>query len=151
VHINPDHFLETANGRIVTSERNCLAWVKCYAALERELIRQGAESKVVVLIGPQGAGKTTWARSYSDGNPKAIIFNAILVGRSGRQPIVEAVRARGGQVMAVWLQTPLAVCISRNESRPADEVVSEQAIRNVYAAIEPPSLDEGFCEIVVVT
>jgi hypothetical protein len=151
MHINPDHFLETAHGRVVTSERSRVAWEKCYAALEQELARQGAESKVVVLVGPQGAGKSTWVRAYTARNPTAIVFDAILVKRSERRPILEAVSRRGGQVMAVWLRTSLEACISRNASRPAAEVVSEQAIRNVHAAIEPPSLDEGFCEIVVVT
>jgi hypothetical protein len=112
VHINPDHFLETDHGRVTTPERNRVAWQECYATLERELARQGAQSKVVVLIGPQGAGKSKAA--------------------------------------AIWFTTPLAVCISRNAARPADEICLEQAIRNVHAAVEPPASAEGFAEILTV-
>jgi hypothetical protein len=54
------------------------------------------------------------------------------------------------QVIAVWLKTPLAMCIARNAIRPSDEIVDERAIRNVHAAIEPPELDEGFAKVIEV-
>jgi predicted kinase len=150
VHINPDHFLETDHGRVTTPERNRVAWQECYATLERELARQGAQSKVVVLIGPQGAGKSTWARSLQAQDPAAIIFDAILVKRAERLPILESVKRHGGKAAAIWFTTPLAVCISRNAARPADEICLEQAIRNVHAAVEPPASAEGFAEILTV-
>ena len=52
--------------------------------------------------------------------------------------------------MTVWFRTPLAVCLARNSARPADEIAAEQGIRNVYAAVEPPSPSEGFAEVVEV-
>jgi predicted kinase len=52
--------------------------------------------------------------------------------------------------VAVWFDTALDVCIARNAARPVDERVPEQAIRNVHAALEPPTLEEGFAEILVV-
>jgi Fe-S cluster assembly ATPase SufC len=96
MHINPDHFLKTDQGRVVTSERRRLAWQQCYAVLARELELQGPKSRVVVLIGPQGAGKSTWARKYAAAHPVAIIFDAILVKRSERAPVLEAVRNHAG-------------------------------------------------------
>jgi len=56
----------------------------------------------------------------------------------------------GIPAVAVCLQTPLEVCLTRNASRPADEVVVEQAIRNVFAAWQPPELAEGFSRIIEV-
>ena len=47
-------------------------------------------------------------------------------------------------------QTPLQSCLARNALRPEDEVVSEQAIRNVFAALEPPSAEEGFEDVLIV-
>jgi hypothetical protein len=48
----------------------------------------------------------------------------------------------------VWLKTLLEICIARNAMRPSDELVNERAIRNVYSAIEPPELEEGFVEVI---
>lgn len=70
--------------------------------------------------------------------------------RPERRPIIDAARAHGISVVAVWFTTPLPACISRNALRPADEVVSEQAIRNVHAALEPPHENEGFEQILLV-
>src|ERR1700742_152492 len=107
MHINPDHFLETDQGRVVTSERNKLAWQECYALLAHELNLQGSASRVVVLVGPQGAGKSTWARQHTLDHPNDIIFDAILVKRTERARIVEAVGHHGGKAIAVWFQTSL--------------------------------------------
>jgi predicted kinase len=70
----------------------------------------------------------------------AIFFDAILVKRSERKPIIDAAKTHGVQVIAIWLKTPLEMCIARNAIRPSDELVDERAIRNVHAAIEPPGL-----------
>jgi hypothetical protein len=37
-----------------------------------------------------------------------------------------------------------------NRGRPPDEIVDEQAIRNVFAAMETPGLDEGFAQVIEV-
>lgn len=150
MHINPDHFLETDAGRVTTRERNMDAWEKCFHALQLALDDATSNSKVFVMVGPQGAGKSTWVGKHVAALSNAIIFDAILVKRSERKPILDAAKARDVQVVAVWLKTSLEVCIARNSKRPSDEVVSERAIRNVHAAIEPPGLDEGFAEIIEV-
>jgi predicted kinase len=151
MHINPDHFLVTESGRVVTPERNEVAWEQCYRVLGEELARQGDVSKVFVLIGPQGAGKSFWARSYAAENPSTILFDAILVKRDERAPILRAVKEQSGTAVAVWFDTPLDICIARNAARPVDERMPEQAIRNVYAALEAPSTDEGFDEVIVIS
>lgn len=103
---------------------------------------------VYVLVGPQGAGKSTWTKSVAPTLPDSIFFDAILVRKIERQPILEAARSRSVKVVAVWFKTPLEVCLSRNASRPADEVVPAQAVRNVHAAVEPPSIAEGFTHVI---
>jgi predicted kinase len=150
IHINPDHFLETDAGRVTTPERNKAAWKKCFEALGQALQDAHVHSKVYVMVGPQGAGKSTWVRDHMDEMPDAIVFDAILVKCSERKPIIDAVKIRRLEIFAVWMRTPLETCISRNASRPAGEVVMERAIRNVHAAIERPSLEEGFSEIIEV-
>ena len=59
MHINPDHFLETAAGRVTTPERNAEAWKQCFELLDAALQSSDASTKVYVLIGPQGSGKST--------------------------------------------------------------------------------------------
>ncbi len=151
MHINPDHFLQTANGRVLTPERNQMAWAKAYEALEAALSAATPHTIVYVLVGAQGAGKSTWARSMAAQFPHAIVFDAILVKRAERRPIIEAANARSVPVVAVWFSAPLDVCLARNAARPSDEVVSERALRNVFSALEPPSINEGFAQITEVS
>jgi hypothetical protein len=150
VHINPDHFLQTEHGRVITPERNKAAWEQSYEAFANALHARRPSTKVYVLVGPQGAGKSTWAKSHASRLPDAIFFDAILVKRIERAPVLSIAKAHAVAVVAVWFQTPLELCIARNAARPIDEVVPEQAIRNVYAAVEPPSADEGFEHIIEV-
>lgn len=148
VHINPDHFLQTPQGRVWTKEANAKAWEACYVLLDRALSSADADTRVFVLIGPQGAGKTTWARTHLHHHPDDIVFDAILVQRFEREPIIRRATARGLKLVAVYFQTPLDQCLKRNALRPADEIASERGLRNVFAAVQPPELEEGFSQIV---
>ncbi|WP_231502241.1 AAA family ATPase [Paracidovorax avenae] len=148
MHINPDHFLQTPDGRVFTAERNVLAWRQCREALETALDSSPRGLRVFLLVGAQGAGKTHCARTILARLPNAIVFDAILVRRGERAGILQAALRRGARVIAVVLDTPLDECIARNARRPRDEVVAEQAIRNVHAAIEWPTSEEGFHAVV---
>jgi len=151
MHINPDNYLQTPAGRVTTPERNKLAWDKCYEALEAAARLAGPSTKVYLLVGPQGSGKSTWARSRSAEHSVDIYFDAILVKRSERARVLEIVRPFELGAIAVWFQTPLQSCLARNALRPEDEAVSERAIHNVFAALEPPSTEEGFEYILILT
>jgi len=150
MHINPDHFLETPEGRIWTSERNAVAWKQSFAALDEALRGRSARSVVYIMVGCQASGKSTWARARKREEPHAIIFDAILVKKSERHPILLAAGQYQVPAVAVWFQTPLQVCLERNAARPTDEVVNEQGLKNVFAALEPPQLSEGFAQILEV-
>jgi len=150
MHINPDHFLETPEGRVTTEDRNAWAWKQCFAALPAALAASVPSRKIYVLVGAQGSGKSTWARRAKTQEPAAVIFDAILVKRSERAPILEEALSQGVPAVAVWFQTPLSVCLERNAARPPDEIADEGGLRNVFAALEPPSEAEGFASVVVV-
>ena len=119
-------------------------------AFHRALAEAGPDTEVYVLVGAQGSGKSTWAAQAAREQPQAIIFDAILVTHRERCPILAAAQALGLKTTAVWFKTPLAICLARNASRPPDEIVPEVGIRNVFAAFEPPSLQEGFAEVLEV-
>lgn len=150
MHINPDHFLETPTGRVWTRDGNAEAWRRSYAALHDALHERAVLGVVYVMVGCQGSGKSTWAQAKSSEDPNAIIFDAILVRKAERRPILDAAAQRRVPAVAVWFQTPLQVCVDRNARRPPDEIANEEGLRNVFAALEPPELSEGFVEIVVV-
>lgn len=149
-HINPDHFLATPQGRLTTPERNALAWQQCRAALYAALRNAAPGARLYLMIGAQGSGKSVGARRLVAAERDAIVFDAILVQRCERAPLLAAAAHHGVPAVAVWCRTPLALCIARNAARPADEIADEQGLRNVFAALQPPSLDEGFERIVAV-
>jgi len=147
MHINPDHFLQAPEGRITTPQRNARAWEQCFQALARALEQAGTDTRLHVLIGAQGSGKSAWAEALVEREPRAVIFDAILVKRSERAPILAAACQHRVPAMAVWFRTPLKTCLVRNAARPADQVADETGLRNVFAALEPPSLDEVFAAV----
>ena len=148
VHINPDHFLQTPDGRLTTRGRNATAWEQCFAALPDALSRAASTSRsLYVLVGAQGSGKSTWARARVQLEPGCVVFDAILVKRAERAPLVAHARRHGVPAIAVWFRTPLDACLARNAARPADEVAHEQGLRNVFAALEPPTEQEGFVSV----
>jgi predicted kinase len=150
VHINPDHFLETPDGRVTTPDRNAAAWRQSFAALDDALRARTSRSVVYVMIGCQASGKSTWARRKCAEDSAAIAFDAILVTQAERLPILQAAVLHQVPAVAVWFQTPLQACLERNAARPADEVVNEQGLRNVFAALERPEPSEGFAQIIEV-
>src|SRR5262245_11123444 len=147
MHINLDDFLDTGSGRIWTAARNAEAWTRSFAALAGALEQATDKTTVYVLIGPQASGKTTWARAKAAEDPNAVLFDAILVKKSERLPILTSARAANVPVVAVWLKTPLDVCVARNAARSISELCNEDGLRNVFAALEPPSLEEGFAAV----
>jgi predicted kinase len=150
VHLNPDHFLETPGGRVTTPERNAWAWRRCFEELPAALAAAGPTGTLYVLVGAQASGKSTWARARKSAEPGCVIFDAILVKREERAPILAHARSAAVPAVAVWFQTPLSVCLARNTTRPADEVVDEGGLRNVFAAVEPPTEQEGFASVLLV-
>ncbi|MCL6243439.1 MULTISPECIES: AAA family ATPase [Acinetobacter] len=144
MHINPDHYLSTAQGRVFTKERNIPAWQCCFDAFKHELKTNPKVKIIYILIGCQGAGKSTWAKNQISREPENIIFDAILVKQSERLPIIEQAKQLGKKCVAVWFQIPLEVCIKRNAQRSSDEIVDLTALTNVYYALEPPTYQEGF-------
>ena len=148
MHINPDHFLQTPTGRVWTEEANESAWAAAFGLLDECVAVASAETRVYVLIGAQGAGKTTWARRHLSLHPNDIVFDAILVQRSERAPIISRAASAKLPVIAAHFLAPLETCLQRNAMRPADEIANEQGVRNVFAAIQEPELCEGFDDIV---
>ena len=65
-YFNPDDYFETGSGRVFTPERSTAAFDRAYVDLEAALLSAAPGAKLFVVVGAQGAGKTTWIRSNAD-------------------------------------------------------------------------------------
>ena len=131
------------------------------------------------MVGLQGAGKSTWVAAELAGThavvskdhwPRArrrearqrrVVAELLAAGRSvvvdnthpsdaERAPLVAAARAAGVPVRAVWVDTPLQVCLARNAARGEERRVPLVGISAALARFEPPSVAEGFTRVDVV-
>jgi predicted kinase len=138
-----------------------------------------AGQELVVLVGLQGSGKSTWAGHNVAGThvvvskdhwPNAprrearqrrvvaelladghsVVVDNTSPAREDRAPLIAAARAAGVPVRAVWVDTPLEVCLERNEGRSGRARVPVQGVLATRARLVPPSPDEGFDRVDVV-
>ncbi|HCE3037195.1 TPA: hypothetical protein NG287_004545 [Vibrio parahaemolyticus] len=148
VHINPDHYLTTSQGRVWTEARSKLAWKKAYVDLE--IAVQEISSDVYIVFGVQGSGKSSWIKSQAPSVP-SIYFDAALPAQSHRSKAISIAKHNAKQIIAVWIDVSLELALSRNIARNYDEIVPEESLRSVYSQIEPPTLSEGFDKIIIVS
>ena len=66
-----------------------------------------------------------------------------------RKPYVILAQRYGCTLEALFFDVPVEICIARNQAR--DRVVPEEAIRKMAQQMIPPSLQEGFAEIMRIT
>ncbi len=76
-----------------------------------------------------------------------VIADATHARRAWRANILALARQRGVRTVAVWFQTPLATCLTRNARKPGsrlwgDRVVPEAVLRDMWRRFEPPAADE---------
>ena len=147
-YFNPDDYLETSTGRVFTPERSAAAFDRAYSDLEDALRSAPPDARLFVVVGIQGAGKTTWVQQNADAlGTGAFFFDAALPRAVHRARVVSIAKACGVPAVAVWVQAPLEVALARNQQRRADHHVPDAAIRSVHSMMEPPSISEGFVEV----
>ncbi|MGY1722677.1 3-oxoacyl-ACP reductase FabG [Blastococcus sp. SYSU DS0533] len=135
--------------------------------------------ELVVLVGLQGSGKSTWVAEHLAGThhvvskdhwPNArrrearqqrLVAELLAAGRSvvvdnthpareDRAALIALARDAGVPVRAVWLDTPPEVCLARNDARTGRARVPLVGIHATRARFVPPSPDEGFDRVDVV-
>lgn len=136
--------------------------------------------EVIVLVGLPAAGKSTFCRKWFDERyaivskdlmPKSanrarrqrqLIDEALRAGRSvvvdntnpsvaARAEIIEQARAYGARVKAIYFPATVAESIARNALREGAARVPNVAIFTTQKKLVPPTTDEGFDEVEVVT
>lgn len=122
----------------------------------------------VVLVGLQGAGKSTLARGFFGDTHvrlnldmlrtrfrEASMLEACLASRTAfvvdntnltpeeRARYTEAARGRA-TLVAIWVDTPLEAALARNATRVGDARVPEHVIVGAQRRLLPPRHAEGF-------
>ena len=134
----------------------------------------------VILVGLPGAGKSTFARaqfpdhvyvskdafppgaSNKQARQDAAVRAALAAGRpvivdntsvtpAERAAIIGVAREFGARIVGYYLEVSTRDAIARNERREGRARVPKVAIFTAAKRLVPPSIDEGFDELHVVT
>ena len=89
------------------------------------------------MVGLRGAGRS-------------VVVDNTHPSAAERAPLVAAARSAGVPVRAVWVDTPLEICLGRNAARPEGARVPLIGVHAAVARFEPPTPEEGFARIDVV-
>jgi len=76
---------------------------------------------------------------------QSVIYDATNYQREYRKNIISLAKEHGFKpITGIWLNVPLWICLSRNETR--DRVVPEDVVVDMYRTLSysPPTLNEGF-------
>jgi predicted kinase len=135
--------------------------------------------ELVVMVGLQGSGKSTWVAAQLAGTHVVVskdhwpharhrearqqrVVAELLAGGASvvvdntdpspaeRAPLVALATAAGVPARAVFLDVPLAVCRQRNEARTGRARVPDVGLFSTAARLVPPTTAEGFAQVEVV-
>jgi len=151
ISINPDNYLETPSGRVWSIERNKAAWNQAYSDFESSLKQMNTNVIVYIVLGVQGSGKSTWIDEIkSKVNKPTVFFDAAMPAVAHRSKVITIAKKYSNNIIAVWLDVSIETALERNNKRSKDKVVPTSAIKGVFSQLEPPSIEEGFTEIIVI-
>ncbi|MEX1669290.1 hypothetical protein AB4876_10230 [Zhongshania guokunii] len=146
--ISPDTYMLDENGVYTFSKHRANeAWQKAILEVDEQL-RLRVPSTILVLVGPQGAGKSTWAAQHRPSVPGiSLYFDATLPFSADRSALVVRARRVGVKVVCIRFLTPLEQCIKNCTLREPERHVQEKLVRTVFNVFEEITVDEGFDEI----
>lgn len=129
--------------------------------------------KLYVVCGPAGSGKTTFSKKISEEqnaiclsfdkmclfqhreliphvvkelqNNQNVVVDALFTRFSQRKLILETTKDIDCKRILIYMDTLLEECLRRNAQRP--NPLPDFMVRDIYNSIEPPTLDEGWDEI----
>jgi predicted kinase len=134
---------------------------------------------VVILIGLQGAGKSTFFRTYfadthvhiskdnfrtaknRERRQQRLLRDALEQGLSAvvdntnpsaaaRAPVLQIAKEYGARIIGYYFEPALAECLQRNRQREGAARVPDIALFATFKKLEPPSSVEGFDQLFTV-
>ena len=79
---------------------------------------------------------------------KKSFVDATNLTRKERRRYFDLAKRYGGEVHAIYFETPLATCMRRNRRR--QRRVPDEVIERMARKLAPPTLEEGFTKITIV-
>lgn len=147
--ISPDDYIFDADGIYQwTPQRANEAWKKAEKDF-KDQVNSGSFTKVALLCGIPGAGKSTYIANH--GKPDWLYFDATLVSPKARKKVLGWIKGSPIKKIAIHLDTPLALCLERNSARTSDRSVPYGTMKSMSQNITAPTKGEGFDEIITVT
>ena len=81
---------------------------------------------------------------------KNVIADATFLNKKSRSSFLDKINIKPNHTKVVVLDTPIEVCLDRNENREGLAKVPAAAIVNMANSFSMPTLDEGFDKIEVI-
>lgn len=78
---------------------------------------------------------------------KSVVADSLYTKEKWRTELLKAVKPIGCRCVLLHMSTPLDECIRRNAGR--ENTLPDFVIEDIYNSIEPPTLDEGWDEIIL--
>lgn len=78
---------------------------------------------------------------------KSVVIDALYSKMKFREELLQATEDIDHRRILVYMNTPLEECLHRNSQRP--NPLPEFIVRDIYNRFEPPTLDEGWDEIIL--
>jgi predicted kinase len=127
--------------------------------LERMGVRGLSSDGIRKLLADDETDQTIHARVFQTlryllrqrlaiGRPVTYV-DATNLTRDERLPYLHMGRVRACEVEAVFFDVPLEICLERNALR--ERVVPGEALLKMAAKLVPPSVEEGFARVTVLT
>jgi predicted kinase len=118
-----------------------------------DIIRHEEYGRFPLDLNPDQERKV-WASAYDTLGRKLrdgcdVVLDSMALTRDYRVRHLDAAHGRAGfrpKAVAVFLNTPLEVALTRNRSR--EKRVLDDVIRRMATHLEPPTVEEGFAEVV---